>query len=89
MESNCGLSLNNFESLSWIKRAKLALKLLQAAENFTESHPDFRFYLTDISPDNIAVDTDLNVAFVDLGNVIVTENIKSLYNFIIFLLPFQ
>ncbi|KAF5280943.1 hypothetical protein FQA39_LY17923 [Lamprigera yunnana] len=73
VENNAGFDLNTFASANWHIRSKLALQLLQAAKNFTNRHSDFRFYLTDVSPDNIAVDENLKVTFVDLENVIVAE----------------
>lgn len=70
---NVGESLNNFFERNWMERVYLALQILEAAEAFTENHEDFRFYLTDISPDNIAVDDDLNLRFVDFENVILSS----------------
>ncbi|KAJ8937614.1 hypothetical protein NQ318_018427 [Aromia moschata] len=57
--------------------AYLAFQLLQAAKNFTEDHEDFRLYLTDISPDNVAVSESLQISFVDLEDAILKrKNIK-------------
>lgn len=65
-----GFTLNSFESINWYERAYLAYQLLIAAKNFTFNHSKFVFYLTDISPDNISVDDDLKLRFIDLENVI-------------------
>lgn len=70
-QTYCGTSLNSFENVDWFKRAYLAYQLLIAAKNFTFSHSKYAFYLTDISPDNIAVDSNLKLSFIDLENVIV------------------
>lgn len=40
---------------------------------FTYRNPNFGFYLTDVSPDNIAVDQRDNVKFIDMENVIVVD----------------
>ena len=77
VEEHGGESIGNSESYDWADRASVALQLLQAAKNFTSDHPDFRFYLTDVSPDNVAVDERMKVTFVDLENVVVTQKISS------------
>ena len=57
----------------WATRANLSHQLLSAALHLTHSHPRLAFYLTDISPDNIAVD-NLGVArFIDLENIIIVN----------------
>ncbi|XP_044253190.1 divergent protein kinase domain 2A [Tribolium madens] len=70
VEEDCGQPLNHFETSPWHVRAFLALQLLEAAIDFTHNHHDFRMYLTDISPDNIAVDHNFRLTFVDLEHVI-------------------
>ncbi|EFA09089.2 Deleted in autism protein 1 homolog-like Protein [Tribolium castaneum] len=70
VEEYCGQPLNHFETSPWHVRAFLALQLLEAAIDFTHKHHDFRVYLTDISPDNIAVDHNFKLTFVDLEHVI-------------------
>lgn len=65
-----GATLNSFGNVDWLKRAYLAYQLLIAAIKFTFNHDKFAFYLTDISPDNIAVDDDFTLTFIDLENVI-------------------
>ncbi|KAK5647104.1 hypothetical protein RI129_005568 [Pyrocoelia pectoralis] len=72
VETHCGNTLNSFKEANWYTRAKIALQLLKAAKSFTDRHSLFRFYLTDVSPDNIAIDRNLRVTFVDLENVIMT-----------------
>lgn len=73
VETNCGQSLLAAAHLTWAERAIIALGLLEMADKFTHAHPDFRFYLTDVSPDNVAFSSELKVAFVDLENVIVNS----------------
>lgn len=69
-QTYCGVTLNSLKNAEWFARAYLAYQLLIAAKNFTFDHDKFAFYLTDISPDNIAVDHDLTLTFIDLENVI-------------------
>lgn len=73
VEEYCGKSLYKVENEPWIFRAILAIKLLKAADDFTNKHPLFRIYLTDISSDNIVVTDDGEIKFVDLENVIVND----------------
>lgn len=84
VESDCGQNLNHYADLKWKERAYLAYQLLEAAKNFTYDHPVFRIYLTDLSPDNVAVDSKLKVRFVDLENVVLnlkTNKCKFPYNY--------
>ncbi|XP_063915941.1 divergent protein kinase domain 2A isoform X1 [Zophobas morio] len=76
IEQYCGLPLNHFQTSPWHVRAYLALQLLEAAIHFTHKHHDFRLYLTDISPDNIAVDDNFTLYFVDLENVILKQKLE-------------
>lgn len=75
VEEYCGKALHYFENESWILRAKLAVKILKAAHDFTYKHPLFRFYLTDMSSDNIVVTNDFEIKFIDLENVIINEKL--------------
>ncbi|CAG9813979.1 unnamed protein product [Phaedon cochleariae] len=68
---NCGQPLTTIENHSWIDRCYVAYQILQAAKDFTGNHERFRLYLTDISPDNIVVNDELKVAFVDLEHAVV------------------
>ncbi|KAJ8975998.1 hypothetical protein NQ317_006295 [Molorchus minor] len=70
---NCGSPLNSLDNCKWFDRAYVALQLLQAANNFTENHKDFRLYLTDISPDNIAVNENFKISFIDLEDAILIK----------------
>ncbi|KRT79707.1 hypothetical protein AMK59_7316, partial [Oryctes borbonicus] len=70
---NRGLTLLHKIKLPWIDRAYLTLQLLQGAKNFTFDYPHLRFYLTDISADNIAVDDALKLTFIDLENMVVAH----------------
>ncbi|KAJ9585287.1 hypothetical protein L9F63_002917 [Diploptera punctata] len=73
VEEYVGQMLYTYYAAPWIQRASFAHQLLVAAYNFTYSHLNFSFYLTDISPDNIAVDANGRIKFVDLENVVVVD----------------
>lgn len=73
VEEYCGQTLNSIRDDSWFRRAEVALELLLAAEEFTHNHPQFRFYLTDISADNIVVTADNKIKFIDWENVIIAD----------------
>lgn len=77
-----GATLNSFENIDWLKRAYLAYQLLIAAIKFTFHHDKFAFYLTDISPDNIAVADDFTLTFIDLENVILKLKTEGKLKFI-------
>ncbi|XP_074032779.1 arrestin 1 isoform X2 [Leptinotarsa decemlineata] len=81
IEENCGRPLNDIEKFSWFDRAFVAYQLLQAAYNFTENHGQFRLYLTDISPDNIVVNEDLKVRFIDLENGVLRSRAAGSFSF--------
>uniref|UniRef100_A0A0A9ZD30 UPF0672 protein C3orf58 n=1 Tax=Lygus hesperus TaxID=30085 RepID=A0A0A9ZD30_LYGHE len=70
---DCGTILTDFVNHPWELRANLSIQLLQAAFNFTFAHPDLTFYFTDTSPDNIAVDGEARIRFIDLEHVIIVE----------------
>nr|CAD7588443.1 unnamed protein product [Timema genevievae] len=73
VEEFAGTMLTAHHHSPWLSRADMARQLLIAAKQFTVRHPYFRFYLTDVSPDNIAVDSSGRLRFVDLENVIVVD----------------
>ncbi|XP_047005146.1 divergent protein kinase domain 2A [Schistocerca americana] len=73
IEEYAGETLTTYYTKPWLERAKLAQKLLVAAKKLTNDHPGFRFYLTDVSPDNIAVDASGSVYFIDLEDVIIVD----------------
>ncbi|KAK1138141.1 hypothetical protein K0M31_002624 [Melipona bicolor] len=73
VEEYIGLPLTAYYNEPWLRRAKLASSLLDAAYKFTYKNENFSFYLTDVSADNVAVDSADNVKFVDLENVIVVD----------------
>ncbi|XP_015509861.1 divergent protein kinase domain 2A isoform X2 [Neodiprion lecontei] len=73
VEEYVGPPLSNYHQEPWIRRAKIASSLLEAAQKFTYRSPHFGFYLTDISPDNIAVDPKDNAKFIDMENIIVVD----------------
>nr|XP_031828499.1 divergent protein kinase domain 2A isoform X1 [Nomia melanderi] len=77
IEEYVGLPLTAYYYKPWIQRAKITSSLLNAAYILTYQNNDFSFYLTDISADNIAVDSNNIAKFIDLENVIVVDkNIK-------------
>jgi len=73
VEEYAGEMLTSYHNAPWLQRAYFAYQLLIAAHNFTDSHPYFGFYITDVSPDNIAVDAQGRLRFVDLENVVVLD----------------
>nr|CAD7431197.1 unnamed protein product [Timema monikensis] len=73
VEEFAGNMLTAHHHSPWLSRADMARQLLIAAKQFTVRHTYFRFYLTDVSPDNIAVDSSGRLRFVDLENVIVVD----------------
>ncbi|XP_056635487.1 divergent protein kinase domain 2A-like isoform X1 [Diorhabda sublineata] len=70
VQENFGKSVNNIEKYSWYKRALVAYRILRGVQNFTENHNEFRLYLTDISPDNVVIDENLDVSIIDMENAI-------------------
>lgn len=70
-----GQNLNTIKDDDFVIRLSVARKIMRGVISFTEGHEKYRLYLTDLSPDNIAIDEDLNVNFIDLENVIL--NLKS------------
>ncbi|EDS39860.1 conserved hypothetical protein [Culex quinquefasciatus] len=77
-ESFDGDALVNFYDSSLNIRLRIAKELIQASFLFTEGVNGFRFYLTDINPDNIAVQAQpsgsFQVSFIDLDNVIILDS---------------
>lgn len=73
IEEYVGLSLIDYYDKPWIQRARIASSLLNAAYKFTFENENFGFYLTDISPDNIAVDDKDIAKFIDLENIIIVD----------------
>ncbi|XP_001606587.2 divergent protein kinase domain 2A isoform X1 [Nasonia vitripennis] len=73
VEEYIGLPLSSFIDEPWIRRAKIASSLLQAADTLMSKNSEFAFYLTDISMDNIAVNNEDKAIFVDLENIIIVE----------------
>lgn len=52
---------------------RLALQLLLAADRFTYSHPKFSFYLLDASADNVVVNDEGKLSFIDLEHFVVVD----------------
>jgi hypothetical protein len=73
IEEYIGLPLTEFVQNTWIQRAQIASSLLDAAYKFTFKNPDFAFYPTDVSMDNIAVNDQNKAIFVDLENIIIVN----------------
>lgn len=72
-----GEPLTNFYQAPLALRLKIANKLISAIFNLNSGVDNFRFYLTDMSPDNIVVNVlpsgEVNVTFVALDTVIVHD----------------
>ncbi|XP_043476258.1 divergent protein kinase domain 2A [Leptopilina heterotoma] len=73
VEEFVGPVLSKFYNELWILRAEIASSLLNAAHALTFQDENFAFYLTDVSFDNIAVDSNNTAKFIDLENVIVVD----------------
>ncbi|XP_046828767.1 divergent protein kinase domain 2A-like [Vespa crabro] len=73
VEEYVGLPIITYYDAPWIYRAKIVSSLLNAAYMFTFKNKDFGFYLTDISIDNIAINSDGIAKFIDLENIIVVD----------------
>uniref|UniRef100_A0A2M4ATU0 Protein-kinase domain of fam69 n=1 Tax=Anopheles triannulatus TaxID=58253 RepID=A0A2M4ATU0_9DIPT len=79
IESYDGEPLSNFYSSPLHLRMLIARELIKAAFTITEGIDGFRFILTDLSPDNIAVSIEedhkaVSLSIVDLNNVIVIDS---------------
>ncbi|XP_058065653.1 uncharacterized protein LOC131215281 [Anopheles bellator] len=81
IESYEGEPLNNFYDHHPSVQMLIARELIKAAFRFTEGASGFRFYLTDLSPDNVAVkltedSRKVTVSLVDLDNLIVLDSLS-------------
>jgi hypothetical protein len=73
-EEYVGPSLTTFYQEPFLIRAQFARQLLSMANKFNENPTNFILYLTDISPENFAVDEKTNmVKVVDLENIVVVD----------------
>lgn len=81
VQTDCGTPINALENANWFKRARIAHQLLVAAKNFTFDHDKFRFYFTDISPDNIVVSSEIMLSFIDLENVILSLKTEGMFRY--------
>ena len=77
--------MTSFFHEPWIRRAAIASTLLDAAYMFTFRDENFAYYLTDISSDNIAVDSKNRAKFVDLENVIIVDKMTSVEGILYFI----
>ncbi|KAH0564548.1 hypothetical protein KQX54_012749 [Cotesia glomerata] len=71
IEEYAGLPLTVYYQEGWLRRAKIAIRLLESAHEFTFRNPEYSFYLTDLSSDNIVIDESDNPVFIDLENIII------------------
>ncbi|XP_062560553.1 uncharacterized protein LOC134224916 [Armigeres subalbatus] len=78
VETYEGQSLVNFYDNSLNVRLMIANELIKASLKFTNGYNGFRFYLTDMSLDNIVVrilsSKEVKLSFVDLNNVIILDS---------------
>lgn len=78
VESYEGEALAKYYDRPLNVRLLIANELIKASLNFTAGVDNFRFYLTDINPDNIVVrmssEEEIKVTFVDLNNVIILDS---------------
>uniref|UniRef100_A0A182PVE3 FAM69 protein-kinase domain-containing protein n=1 Tax=Anopheles epiroticus TaxID=199890 RepID=A0A182PVE3_9DIPT len=84
LESYEGKTLQHYYGYPLKTRMLIASELIKAAFRFTEGIHGFRFFLTDINPDNVVVDVSRNsqnvrVAFVDLDNVILLDSWSEIF----------
>ncbi|XP_055596384.1 uncharacterized protein LOC129746626 isoform X2 [Uranotaenia lowii] len=77
VESYDGDMLENFYNNPLDVRLSIAYELIDASLRLTSGVKRYRFYLTDINPDNIAVQIlpsgRVKVSFIDLDNVIILD----------------
>lgn len=68
--ADAGVRLGTMDNEPWMQRASYAVQLLRAAQLLTDGHDTYRIYLTDVSPDNIAIDKHGRLSIIDLENII-------------------
>ncbi|XP_053686069.1 uncharacterized protein LOC128735610 [Sabethes cyaneus] len=70
--------LSTFYNTPFDTRLLIAVELIDAILSFNVVYDGFRLYLTDLNPDNIAVEIlpngNIKVSFIDLNNVIVLDS---------------
>ena len=71
--SHGGSSLSRFLSSSWLKRASLALQLLELAFLFSKNSLGIAIYPTDWTAENFSVDSEGVVRLIDLENILVVN----------------
>ncbi|XP_050070111.1 uncharacterized protein LOC126558188 [Anopheles maculipalpis] len=85
VESYEGQTLEHYYEHPLAIRMMIASKLIKAAFAFTEGIHGFRFYLTDINPDNVVVKVENDsrnvlVSIVDLDNVIILDSLANTFS---------
>ncbi|XP_037075874.1 divergent protein kinase domain 2A-like [Pollicipes pollicipes] len=73
LEQYIGPTLARYHGASWRQRVELALQLLEIAEMLTSNDYDFNLYLTDVTAENLAVDSEGRVFIVDVEDVVVVD----------------
>ncbi|KAL4708663.1 hypothetical protein ACJJTC_008189 [Scirpophaga incertulas] len=68
-----GEPLSTLRHVAWHRRLKYANDILAAAMDFTFKHDRFRFYFMDWSLDNIVVNENDGITFIDLEDVVVLD----------------
>ncbi|KAG0714535.1 Deleted in autism protein 1 [Chionoecetes opilio] len=71
VEDYVGPTLSQLSHVSWLQRADYARQLLEMAQEFSSS--EFRLYLTDVSLDNFAVDSEGRVKVIDAENIVLLD----------------
>lgn len=87
IEDFIGPTLSQLSHVPWLERADYARQLLEMAQEF--SYSEFRLYLTDVSLDNFAVDSEGRVKIIDAENIVIVDPSgldlgKFLFSFILF-----
>ncbi|XP_071551052.1 divergent protein kinase domain 2A [Panulirus ornatus] len=71
VEDYVGPTLTQMSKVPWIIRADYARQLLELAQDLSDG--EFRLYMTDVSLDNFAVDSNGKVKMIDAENIVVVD----------------